>query len=61
MEWMEAVYKRFLLERVLIEGETTLKTAVGIAADPDDVRKDFEEALQEMPQIAAAIDAGFKG
>lgn len=43
---LEEVYLRWLLERVLIHGWTTLKCAKEVRADPEEVLQDFELALK---------------
>lgn len=42
---LELMYKRWLVERVLVHGESTLQCAKHINADPEVVRRDFEAAM----------------
>lgn len=53
---LSETYERWLLERVLLDGWSTLKCAKLLSnpiknrhVDPDQVRKDFEEALAKVP------------
>lgn len=48
-EYERGMYKRWLLDKVLIECWTTDRCAKMIKADPEEVRQDFEKFLREEP------------
>lgn len=50
---MEDVYRRWLIGCVFFRGKSTLWCARQIDADPEDIRRDFEQIVTEPIEFAA--------